>query len=353
VLVQLRIAKVNLVTGTQDSSTSIAAQAAAALLQKYPDTAGIACVEAAGGTGSATAVRGKKTGQVKIVAMDRGNEILQLIKEGVISATVVQQTALMPFYATQILYNLNNHSVPITNDNAKAHVSGAGRGMASSAVSMVDRALDRLEQRLPGQRQLLQHRRAASNSRCGASGSGVFGAATGRRDALRCCSDCRSSCCSSNQPSSVSPATAMPAASSGHAGQRDAAEAESRVRARASCRSAQRQLASPQRPHGRARRGLGPVGVVADHAQHLESQRRLPRRQRRQLLLDGGLGVGAAAAAGDLDRAPALERRTGDEHGPVSTTASARALRRARRRQSLKAAISSGCSEASRSAVRA
>jgi ribose transport system substrate-binding protein len=108
------------------SNPTIAAQAAATLLQKYPDLAGIACVEAAGGTGSATAVReAKKTGQVKIVAMDRGNEILQLIKDGVISATVVQQTALMPFYATQILYNLNNRSVPITNDNIKARVSGA------------------------------------------------------------------------------------------------------------------------------------------------------------------------------------------------------------------------------------
>jgi ribose transport system substrate-binding protein len=112
------------VADTQSNPT-IAAQAAATLLQKYPDLAGIACVEAAGGTGAATAVReAKKAGQVKIVAMDRGNEILQLIKEGVISATVAQQTALMPFYATQILYDLNNHPVPITTDNAKAHVAG-------------------------------------------------------------------------------------------------------------------------------------------------------------------------------------------------------------------------------------
>ena len=89
------------------SDPTVAAQAAAALLQKYPDLAGIACVEAAGGSGAATAVReAKKAGKVKIVSMDRGNEMLDAIKEGVISASVAQQTALMPYYAVQILYNL-------------------------------------------------------------------------------------------------------------------------------------------------------------------------------------------------------------------------------------------------------
>jgi ribose transport system substrate-binding protein len=108
------------------SDPNIAAQAAAALLQKYPDLAGIGCVEAAGGTGAATAVReARKTGQVKIVSMDRGNDVLELIKEGVISASVAQQTALMPFYATQILYNLANHPIAVTTDNAQANITGA------------------------------------------------------------------------------------------------------------------------------------------------------------------------------------------------------------------------------------
>lgn len=107
------------------SDPNIAAQAAASLLQKYPDIAGIACVEAAGGSGAATAVKeAGKTGKVKILAMDRGNEVLEHIKNGVISATVVQQTALMPIYAVQILYNLNNAVIPITSDNVKAGVSG-------------------------------------------------------------------------------------------------------------------------------------------------------------------------------------------------------------------------------------
>ena len=107
------------------SDPVVAAQAAAALLQKYPDLAGFACVEAAGGSGAATAVReAKMAGKVKIVSMDRGNEILDAIKEGVISASVAQQTALMPYYAVQILYNLVNSKVAITSDNKAAGVLG-------------------------------------------------------------------------------------------------------------------------------------------------------------------------------------------------------------------------------------
>ncbi len=117
------------------SDPGVAAQAAASLLQKYPDLAGIGCVEAAGGSGAATAVNeaGKK-GAVKIVSMDRGNEVLDAIKEGVISASVAQQTALMPFYALQILYNLKNNPVPISTDNSAAHVSGVPAVVDTGAI---------------------------------------------------------------------------------------------------------------------------------------------------------------------------------------------------------------------------
>jgi len=107
------------------SDPTVAAQAAATILQKNPDLAGFGCVEAAGGAGAATAVReAKKAGKVKIVSMDRGNEILDAIKEGVISASVAQQTALMPYYATTILYNLYNSKVAITSNNKAANVLG-------------------------------------------------------------------------------------------------------------------------------------------------------------------------------------------------------------------------------------
>ncbi|HIJ64918.1 MAG TPA: substrate-binding domain-containing protein [Candidatus Hydrogenedentes bacterium] len=107
------------------SDSGIAAQVASAVLDRHPDLTGLACVEAAGGVGAAAAVRERGlVGQVKIVAMDRGNDILGLIGEGVIDATVAQQTALMPFYGAQILFNLQNATAPITKDNEKAGVLG-------------------------------------------------------------------------------------------------------------------------------------------------------------------------------------------------------------------------------------
>jgi ribose transport system substrate-binding protein len=117
------------------SDAIIAAQAASALLQKYPDLAGIACVEAAGGAGASTAVReASLVGKVKIIAMDRGNEVLEGIAEGVISASVAQQTALMPYYAVQIMYNLNNSKVAITSDNASAGVLGIPSTVDTGAI---------------------------------------------------------------------------------------------------------------------------------------------------------------------------------------------------------------------------
>jgi len=76
----------------------------------------------------------KKVGKVKIVAMDRGNEVLDGIKEGVISASVAQQTALMPYYAVQIMYNLNNSKVAITSDNKTAGVLGIPAVVDTGAI---------------------------------------------------------------------------------------------------------------------------------------------------------------------------------------------------------------------------
>ncbi len=123
---------------TQGDS-NVATQACVTLIQKYPDLAGIASVEAIGGAGAATAVReARKVGQVKIVAMDRGNDVLNAVKEGVIEATVVQQTALMPVYAVQLLHNLKHLNVPISKDDKAAGVSGAPT-MIDTGVIIVNR----------------------------------------------------------------------------------------------------------------------------------------------------------------------------------------------------------------------
>ena len=122
------------------SEVPMAAQAAAAVLSAVPDLAGFGCVEAAGGAGSATAVKeAGLAGKVRIVAMDRDNDILNYIKNGIIDATVVQQTALMPYYGLMILYQLNHHEIPISSDNAAAGVSGVPRYIDTGTI-LVDRS---------------------------------------------------------------------------------------------------------------------------------------------------------------------------------------------------------------------
>ncbi|MDP6546313.1 MAG: substrate-binding domain-containing protein [Phycisphaerae bacterium] len=120
------------------SDPVVAAQVAATVLQRHPDLAGLGCVEASGGTGAATAVReAGLVGKVKIVAMDRGNE-LQLIKDGVIDATVVQQTALMPLYAVRMMHDLVNLNIPISSDNSAAGVSGVPSDV-DTGIILVDK----------------------------------------------------------------------------------------------------------------------------------------------------------------------------------------------------------------------
>jgi ribose transport system substrate-binding protein len=123
-----------------ESDPAKATQVASLLLQRHDDLAGIACVEAAGGAGAATAVKeAGRVGKVKIVAMDRDNSVLKYIEQDAIQATVVQQTALMPIYAVAILYQLNHADVPITTDNVAAKVSGAPSTICTGVI-IVDKS---------------------------------------------------------------------------------------------------------------------------------------------------------------------------------------------------------------------
>lgn len=121
------------------SEVPMAAQAAAAVLAAVPDLAGFGCVEAAGGAGCATAIKeAGLAGKIKAVAMDRDNDILNYIKEGIIDATVAQQTALMPYYGLMILYQLNHGDIPISTDNTGAGITGVPRTIDTGTI-LVDK----------------------------------------------------------------------------------------------------------------------------------------------------------------------------------------------------------------------
>lgn len=116
-----------------------AAQVSTEILLKYPDLAGMASLEAPGGIGIQTALRETgKAGKVKVVAMDRTTQVLEAIKDGIIDATVVQQTQLMPFYAVQIMWNLRHRPMEMSSDNLKAGVTGAPYSV-DTGVLIVDK----------------------------------------------------------------------------------------------------------------------------------------------------------------------------------------------------------------------
>ena len=122
------------------SELVLAAQAASAVLTAHPDLAAFACVEAAGPIGSATAVKeAGMIGTVKIIAMDRDNDVLNGINDGIINATVVQQTMLMPYYGLAILYQINHHNLPISTDNKAAGIAGVPSTIDTGTI-LVDKS---------------------------------------------------------------------------------------------------------------------------------------------------------------------------------------------------------------------
>lgn len=110
--------------GDTRADTVTAINTAKSIMLRHPDLAGFACTDSTGGIGSATAVEETgQVGKVKIVAMDRNSDILQKIDKGVITGTVVQNDAGMPFWALMLLYNASRFEPPLTSDNVGAKVN--------------------------------------------------------------------------------------------------------------------------------------------------------------------------------------------------------------------------------------
>lgn len=119
-----------------DTVTSI--NTAKDILQRFPDLAAFACTDSTGGIGAATAVEELgKVGEVAIVSMDRNSDVLQKIREGVVTGTVAQNDAAMAYWALLTLMTHNYNQAPLTSDNAAAGVN-AGPSQVFTAVNYVD-----------------------------------------------------------------------------------------------------------------------------------------------------------------------------------------------------------------------
>jgi ribose transport system substrate-binding protein len=98
--------------GNDNNDQTKAATVISGFLQAHPELKGVFCTDALGGVGAATAIReAKLVGKVKIVSFDTDKGTLDLIKEGVISASIAQGTWSMGYWSMMFLYNTRHNLV--------------------------------------------------------------------------------------------------------------------------------------------------------------------------------------------------------------------------------------------------
>lgn len=116
------IAVVDVVNDKADPSYAPTAYAQA--LQAHPDVVGIGGTDGDSGKGAAIAVRDAgRSGKVKIVAMDRNDDMLPFIEDGTIYGSVVQKSYAEAFIATHFLYWLNANEMKVLPDWKAAGVN--------------------------------------------------------------------------------------------------------------------------------------------------------------------------------------------------------------------------------------
>lgn len=112
--------------GDTKADTVTAISAAKDIINKHPDLKGFVCTDSTGAIGASTAVTEmKKLGQIDILGMDRNSDVLGMIKEGTITASIVQNDVSMPYWAMVSLITAKYFDMPLTADNAAAHVKVA------------------------------------------------------------------------------------------------------------------------------------------------------------------------------------------------------------------------------------
>ncbi|MBN1963102.1 MAG: substrate-binding domain-containing protein [Anaerolineae bacterium] len=96
----------------------------AAAIQAHPDVVGIGGTDGDSGKGAALAVRDAgRVGDIKIVAMDRNEDMLDFIEDGTIYGSVVQKSYMEMFLAVHLLYWLHNEQLHVLPDWRAAGVN--------------------------------------------------------------------------------------------------------------------------------------------------------------------------------------------------------------------------------------
>ncbi|GAB4575678.1 MAG: sugar-binding protein [Anaerolineae bacterium] len=96
----------------------------AAAIQAHPDIVGIGGTDGDSGKGAALAVRDAgRVGDIKIVAMDRNEDMLDFIEDGTIYGSVAQKSYMEMFLAVHLLYWLKNDVLKVLPDWRSAGVN--------------------------------------------------------------------------------------------------------------------------------------------------------------------------------------------------------------------------------------
>lgn len=92
------------------------------LLEKYPDIKGFFVTEAVGGVGVGNVMLQQGRNDIKIISFDTNKGTLDMVKSGVISATMVQGTWNMGYWSLMMLFHMNNSLVEPISDWQEAQV---------------------------------------------------------------------------------------------------------------------------------------------------------------------------------------------------------------------------------------
>lgn len=103
---------INVVAVMNDQADpSKAANIAEQMINEYPSITGLFGTNAASGVGAAIALsENQKMNEIKVVAFDKDAQVLELVDQGKIVATLVQRTFAMSYYGLKFLYDYNHNS---------------------------------------------------------------------------------------------------------------------------------------------------------------------------------------------------------------------------------------------------
>lgn len=111
--------------GDTKADTVTAVQAAKDIMVRFPDLNGFVGCDSTAAIGAATAVEETgNVGKVKIIGMDRNSDIMEKIRDGIITGTIAQNDASIMYWAMLTLISAKSEYQPtLTSDNQAAGAS--------------------------------------------------------------------------------------------------------------------------------------------------------------------------------------------------------------------------------------